>query len=144
MPFQQSSVPAVQCCMDFGPEPTFWSSYHVPTSHPIPTQTHLPVPNVAHPPVNAHFHPSPGNPIPMDVDAAQRKAASLILCYHCRRAGHKAPDCDFCFNIHTCTVNKLQCFLEDKLAALDVVMEEDDATVEEDKPMVQDFAVCNE
>ena len=41
-------------------------------------------------------------------------------------------------------VNKLQGFLEDNLAALDVVIEEDDVTVEEDKPKVQDFAVCNE
>ena len=48
----------------------FWSSYHVPTSNPIPTQICQPIPSTIHPLVNAHFHPSPGNPIPMDVDAA--------------------------------------------------------------------------
>ena len=53
-------------------------------------------------------------------------------------------NCDLCFDNCMCTVDKLQGFLEDKLAALDVVMEEDDVTVEEDKPKVQDFAVCNE
>ena len=70
------------------------------------------------------------------------------LCsYHatvCRKARHKALDCDLHFNICMCTVNELQGFLEDKLAALDVVMEEDDITVEEDKLKVQDFAICNE
>jgi hypothetical protein len=34
--------------------------------------------------------------------------------------------------------------LEDKLAALDVVAEEDDVTVEEDKPKKKDFAIRNE
>ena len=53
-------------------------------------------------------------------------------------------DCDLHFDICMCTVDELQGFLEDKLAALDVVMEEDDITVEEDKPKVQDFAICNE
>jgi hypothetical protein len=34
--------------------------------------------------------------------------------------------------------------LKDKLAALDVVAEEDNVTVEENKPEVQDFVVSNE
>jgi hypothetical protein len=33
--------------------------------------------------------------------------------------------------------------LEDKLAALDVVAEEDDVTIEEDKPKEKDFAIHN-
>ena len=79
----------------------------------------------------------------MDIDAAQRKANLLISCYCCGKARHKAPDCDLHFDICTCTVNELQGFLEDKLAALDVVMEKNDVTVEEDKLKVQDFAVPN-
>ena len=79
----------------------------------------------------------------MDIDAAQRKATLLITCYHCGKAGHKAPDCDLNFDIHMYTVDELQGLLEDKLAALDVVTEEDDVTVEKDKPQVQDFAICN-
>ena len=109
-------------------------SCHVPTSNPIPTQSHPPVLNVVCPSVNTHFCPSPGNPVPMDVDAAWKKASLLITCYHCRRAGHNALDCDLHFDICTCTVNELQGFLEDRLAALDILMEED-------KPKVQDFAI---
>jgi hypothetical protein len=80
----------------------------------------------------------------MDLDAIQRKTASLISCYCCGKAGHKSTDCNLCLNIHTCTVDELQGFLENKLAVLDDVAEEDDITVEEYKPKEKDFAVCNE
>jgi hypothetical protein len=122
----------------------FQSSYHVPTSHPNPTQIYPPVLNVTRPSINAHFYPSPGNPIPMDLDAAQKKTTVLISCYCCRKARHKSTDCDLCFNIRTYTVKELQGFLENKLAVLDVVAEEDDVTVEEDKPKEKDFAICKE
>jgi hypothetical protein len=121
----------------------FQSSYHVPTSHSNPTQIRPPVLNVTCSSINAHFRPSPGNPIPMDLDAARRKPTSLISCYRCRKARHKSTDCDLRFDICTCTVDELQGFLEDKLAVLNVVAEKDDITVEEDKPKEKDFAVCN-
>ena len=41
-------------------------------------------------------------------------------------------------------VNELQGFLDDKLAALDIVKEEDDATVDENKLEIQDLAICSE
>ena len=80
----------------------------------------------------------------MDVNATCRKAIPLISCHCCRKARHKALDCNLCFDICACIVNELQSFLEDKLAALDVVVVEDDVTVEEDKPKTQDFADSNE
>jgi hypothetical protein len=80
----------------------------------------------------------------MDVETAWRKATPIISCYHCGKAGHKFMECDLNFDIHSCTVNELQSFLEDKLAALDVVAEEDNVTVEKNKPEVQDFVVRSE
>ena len=122
----------------------FSLSYCVSTSNPIPNQSCPSILKVVCPSVNAHFHLSPGNPVFIDIDAAWRKATLLITCYCCRKARHKAPDCELHFDIHTCIVDELQGFLEDKLAALDVVTEEDNVAVEEDKPKVQDFAICNE
>ena len=122
----------------------FRASYRVPNSNPISVQTRQPVPGISRFPVNAHFRPSPGNPVPMDVDAARKKATATISCYRCGKLGHKAPDCNLRFDVRTCTVDELQSFLEDRLAALDVIPAEDDATVEEDKPKVQDFADSNE
>ena len=95
-------------------------------------------------PVNAKVCPSPGNPVPMDVDAAKQKTSSVISCYRCGKTGHKVPDCNLRFDVQTCTVDELQSFLEDKLAKLDVVAAEDDVAVEEDKPKKQDFADSNE
>jgi hypothetical protein len=46
--------------------------------------------------------------------------------------------------IHTCIVNKLQSFLENKLAELDMVVPEDNAAMKEERPKVQDFANSNE
>jgi hypothetical protein len=124
----------------------FRSSYRVPTSNSIPIQTRQPVPGISRFPINAHFRPSPGNPIPMDVDAARKRAAALISCYRCGKAGHKVPDCPLRFDVRTFTLDELQSLLESKMAELDVVAAEDDheVTVEEDKPKVQDFADSNE
>jgi len=122
----------------------FRSSYRLPNSGYIPTQTRQPVPGFSRFPVNANVRPSPGNPVPMDVDAAKRKAGGVISCYRCGKTGHKVPDCNLRFDVRTCTVDELQSFLEDKLAKLDVVAAEDDVAVEEDKPKKQDFADSNE
>ena len=84
----------------------FWLSYHVPTSNPIPTQSCPPIPNVICPSVNAHFHPAPGNPVPMDIDTTQRKTNPILTCYHYRKVRHKSLDCDLHFDIHTCTINE--------------------------------------
>jgi hypothetical protein len=120
----------------------FQSSYHVPNFTSTPSQTCQPIPSISHFLINAYSCPSPGNSILMDVDAAWRKATPIISCYHCRKAGHKSMECDLCFDIHSFTVDKFQSFLVDKLAALDVVAEEDDVTVEENKPEVQDLLLA--
>ena len=79
------------------------------------------------------------------INGKMRKwTAGIISCYQCGKLGHKAPDCNLRFDVQSCTVDELQSFLEDRLAELDVVAAEDDATVEEDRPKVQDFADSNE
>jgi hypothetical protein len=46
------------------------------------------------PPQFAHMTPTPGNPIPMDVDAARRAANKVQQrCYCCGKAGHFINDC---------------------------------------------------
>jgi len=47
----------------------------------------------------AHSNPSPGNPVPMDIDAARKTKAAPDTCRRCGKAGHWAKDCDLRFNV---------------------------------------------
>ena len=48
---------------------------------------------------NAHLVPTPGNPIPMDIDATKGKTPLPPTCYRCGLPGHKKPDCPHRFDI---------------------------------------------
>ena len=61
-----------------------------PAAPPI---RHVPQPN-HFPPQFAHAMPTPGNPVPMDVDAARRAANKVQQrCYCCGKAVHFVNDC---------------------------------------------------
>jgi len=53
----------------------------------------------APPPWFAHSNPSPGNPVPMDIDAARKAKATPDTCRHCRKTGHWAKECDLRFDV---------------------------------------------
>lgn len=123
----------------------FRSSYRAPTSvqsHPQPRQA---VPGILRPlPTHTHVNPSPGYPVPMDVDAARKKTSLPITCYRCGEPGHKAPDCKLRFDVRALSVNELQTYLEDKMTALDATPEQEEVDVEEEKVVQQDFVKSNE
>ena len=130
----------------------FRSSYRTPSSVPPPSQPRQttsgllrPPPATFRAPVHAHTNPTPGNPVPMDVDAARKKVSTLITCYRCGLPGHKSTDCAHRFDIRTFLVDELQGYLEDRLARRDVVSSEDDPRPEiEEEKLVEDFAPRNE
>jgi len=86
----------------------------------------------------AHSNPSPGNPVPMDIDATRKAKATPDTCQHCRKTGHWAKDCDLCFDVQYMDADELETELENKLAAKDVAPVE---TWEEAEPpvSVEDF-----
>jgi len=86
----------------------------------------------------AHSNPSPGNHVPMDIDATRKAKATPDTCRPCRKTGHWAKDCDLRFNVRYMDADELETELENKLAAKDVAPVE---TSEEAEPpvSVEDF-----
>jgi hypothetical protein len=124
----------------------FRSSYRIPL--PTSFQPRNQTPGIIRPFVHAHANPTPGNPVPMDVDASKRKVANPLTCFRCGKIGHKVPDCPLRFDVRALSVDELQTILEDRLAELDVASgeteEEAEAEKKESLPEIQDFVRRNE
>ena len=98
----------------------FTSTHRTTVLAPRPFGTSLirPVP----PPLktgHAHIVPTPGNLVPMDLDAAKKRVMEL-LCYHCNLPGHFGKNCPTRFDVRMMSMDELQEVLENRMALLDV------------------------
>jgi hypothetical protein len=105
------------------------TSFNRPLSLPMFSQRH------------AHSLPTPGNPVPIDVDWAKAKAGLPLSCFRCGKVGHFRQDCPDRFDVWVMTTDELEAFLEDRLAHLDVANADADA---EPAPWQGDFPKSNE
>ena len=111
------------------------------TLHPAkPRRKHFLVDTVpAAPPTRfAHSNPSPGKPVPMDIDTAQKAKATPDTCRRCGKTGHWAKDCDLRFDVRYMDTDELERELENKFAAKDVASAEPPVE-EEEELSVEDF-----
>ena len=93
----------------------------------------------------AHANPTPGNPVPMDIDAAKKARALPDVCRRCGKTGHWAKDCERRFDVRYMDDDEVQKQLEDRLAARDVA--EANASKEDEVPdvvVLEDFVPCSE
>ena len=90
----------------------------VPVPRPFGTSLIRPAPP---PPKAGHAHivPTPGNPVPMDLDTVKKRVMEL-LCYCCNLPGHFGKDCPTQFDIRMMSMDELQEVLENRMALLDV------------------------
>ena len=92
----------------------------------------------------AHTNPTPGNPVPMDIDAACRGKLMPDTCRRCSKTGHWAKDCNLRFNVHHMTVEELEAVMEDCLAVLDVAPQEMvGEPLEQQQVPTKDFVHCS-
>ena len=88
---------------------------------------------------NAHLVPSPGNPIPMDIDLARRKPLPSVSCFRCGKPGHLSKECPDRFDVRTLTIDELQELLENRLAQLDVATTPEPTVPIPEGPAAEDF-----
>jgi len=79
-----------------------------------------------------HAVPTPGNPVPMEIDAARKAKALRDNCRRCGDPGHWASDCPHRFDVRHMDTDELQTALENRLAAKDAVPAEPTPEVEEE------------
>ena len=99
---------------------------------------------VLRPPTMAHINPSPGNPVPMDLDASRRRTPLPPTCYRCKKPGHKSPECPLRFDVRTLTIEDLESLLADKYARLDVAPMDESPEESEENSVQLDFAKNDE
>jgi hypothetical protein len=93
----------------------------------------------------AHAAPSPGNPVPMDIDAARKGKTPADACRRCGNTGHWAKDCHLRFDVRFMSTDELETAVENYLASKDVApVEQLEEETEETPAVVEGFVSRSE
>jgi hypothetical protein len=93
---------------------------------------------------HAHLVPTPGNPVPMDLDAARRRALKPAECFRCKKTGHYSQNCPDRYDVRAMTLDEIQEIFENRLAQLDVAPADDPKPSAEPSAAEEDFLPSSE
>jgi hypothetical protein len=96
----------------------FASAYRAVPPAPRPSTT-IPIRAVPPRPIHAHLSPTPGNPVPMDLDST-RKALGAPRCFRCKGTGHFGKDCPSQYDVRLMTTDELEEVIQQRMVRLDV------------------------
>jgi len=103
-----------------------------------------PLPSRQHPPRFAHVAPTPGNPVPMDIDAAKKYGKLLPTCFRCGMPGHTVHGCPKPMDIRTMGREEVDFLMGHLSARMDEIDLATSATVEElPESSEEDFHSCS-
>jgi Zinc knuckle len=84
--------------------------------------------------------PTPGHPVPMDIDAARRKPISDANCHRCGKPGHWSKNCPDRYDIRVMSNEEIEEELESRFARLDAVDEHPARLAEPTVTPAEDFS----
>ena len=85
--------------------------------------------------LTAHMHPTPANPIPMDIDGGRQRNMTSLTCYQCHQPRHKVLDCPLNFNIRLMTIEEVE---------MELMVKKDMARVREVSPVLEEVMKLEE
>ena len=106
----------------------YWASGPAPV-HPTANPVWVTAPGILHPLSVAHSHPTPGNPVPMDIDRGRWKNQTSLTCFQCHQPGHTAPGCPLNFDIWSMTIEEVK---------MELAIKRDMARVTEPPPALEE------
>jgi hypothetical protein len=100
--------------------------------------SHFAAPPSAPPPRPAPAQPyrASQNPVPMEIDAAKKKAAMPEVCYRCGEPGHRKPQCPRRFDVRHMTLEECEEWMQERALQQDAeeIAQKEEEAVEEDFP----------
>jgi hypothetical protein len=86
----------------------------LPTIRPFPTS--LPP---GPPPSTSRSNPSPGNPVPMEIDVSRKTAPAPPVCFRCHKPGHIKTECPLRFDVRHMSIEEKEDMIQQLLAEKD-------------------------